>query len=66
MRKTVHEQLEVVPIVGDHGHAQELKRMSEQLDAMPEVLDWIYADLNDRSRIWDKGTRNHLVRQFVA
>jgi len=45
MRKTVHQQLEIVPVVGDHEHAQELRRMSEQLDEIPEVFEWVYADL---------------------
>jgi len=45
MRKTVHQQLEIVPVVGDHEHAQELQGINEQLDEMPEVLDWVYADL---------------------
>ncbi len=52
MRQKLHRQIPIDPatIVGgsaqvDHPHAGELKRISDLLDARPEILDRVFADL---------------------
>jgi IS5 family transposase len=45
MRRSVHEQLPLVPQVIAHEHARELSRISDVLDRLPEATELIYADL---------------------
>jgi IS5 family transposase len=45
MRKTVAEQMPLVPAQIDHGHARELAAISERLDGTPQVLRLVQRDL---------------------
>ena len=45
MRRTVHEQLRLVPKIIDHEHARELSQISAVLDQLPEAVELIHADL---------------------
>ncbi len=45
MRTTIHKQQRLVPIAIVHEHAAELRQVSELLDDMPEIAEWVYEDL---------------------
>ena len=45
MRRSVRDQLLLVPAAFDHLHVRELQSMSAILDAHPEFSKWIQADL---------------------
>jgi IS5 family transposase len=45
MRKTVAEQMPLVPAQIDHAHARELAAISERLDGAPQVLRLVQRDL---------------------
>jgi len=45
MRRTVHEQLHLVPATVDHPHAHELEAISQRLSQSPEAVELVYADL---------------------
>lgn len=45
MRKTVHQQLPLVPVLRDHRHVRELAEISRILDANPDIAELIHADL---------------------
>lgn len=49
MRRIVHDQLHLVPTTIDHAHARELNQMSAVLDALPEAVAWVHADLLRRA-----------------
>ena len=46
VRKNLHSQLPLVPPSIKHDHAQELRAVSDRLDASPEAADLVLADLN--------------------
>jgi transposase, IS5 family len=48
MRRTMLDQLPLVPAAIAHVHARELEKMSEVLDRLPEVLELVHADLVDQ------------------
>jgi IS5 family transposase len=45
MRETVHQQTPLVPAIITHAHANELKRISEVLDQLPQAAQLVHADL---------------------
>lgn len=45
MRETVHQQAPLVPAIINHSHADELKRISEVLDQLPQAAQLVHADL---------------------
>ena len=45
MRRTVHDQLQLVPAIVEHGHAYELQAISDRLDQTPKAVELVYADL---------------------
>lgn len=49
MRRIVHDQLHLVPTTIEHAHAREFKQMSEVLDALPEAVQAVHADLLRRA-----------------
>ncbi|HEX6825062.1 MAG TPA: ISNCY family transposase [Nitrospiraceae bacterium] len=49
MRRILHDQLHLVPTTIDHVHARELNQMSAVLDALPEAVAWVHADLLRRA-----------------
>lgn len=55
MRRSVREQLLLVPASFDHLHVRELQTMSAVLDAHPEFSKWIQADLLAGGIAGDRG-----------
>ncbi len=45
MRKNLHSQPPLVPLSIDHDHANELRAISDRLDAMPQASDVVLEDL---------------------
>lgn len=45
MRERIHQQAQLVPAIIHHEHAEELKRMSELLDLLPEATGHVHANL---------------------
>jgi len=45
MRRTVRDQLPLVPAPLDHEHAHELQAVCASLDAHPEFAKWVQVDL---------------------
>lgn len=45
MRKIVHDQLRLVPVIATHQHMLELQEISRILDATPQATELVYADL---------------------
>ena len=55
MRRTVHDQLHLVPAIVDHAHAHELQAISDRLDRTPEAVALVYADLTQCGARTDTG-----------
>lgn len=69
MRETRDTQLRLAPGVMDHERGRELVAMSEVLDAVPEILEFIRADLLDRGQDPERGrpglTAEQVLRALV-
>jgi IS5 family transposase len=63
MRETIHQQAPLVPAIIKHVHAEELRRMSEVLDQLPQAAELVHADLvrPGTKRVGRKGMPAELV-----
>jgi IS5 family transposase len=73
MRRIVPDQLRLVPAPIAHVHAQELRKMSTVLDAIPEAAELVHAELarrGDKSIDTSKGregmTAEQVLRTFLV
>ena len=57
MREKVHHQLPLVAPLIEHRHAVELEAMSARLDALPEAMDLVLADLASGLKDVSRGRR---------
>ena len=65
MRVTRDEQLRLAPGVMDHERGRELVAMSEVLDAAPEILEFIRADLLERGQDPERGRPGMTAEQVL-
>ncbi len=64
MRTARTEALPLVYQPSNHEHARELKVMSQLLEQMPEILDWVHADLTRGLRA-DRGRHGMSAEQVL-
>lgn len=57
MRRSVRDQLPLVPAPFDHDHVRELQAVRAILDAHPEFARWVQADLLTGGVAADRGAR---------
>lgn len=65
MRVTRDEQLRLAPGVMSHERGRELVAMSEVLDAAPEILEFVRADLLERGQDSERGRPGMTAEQVV-
>jgi IS5 family transposase len=65
MREKVHQQQQLVPVVVRHEHGDELRKMSEVLDALPEATTLVHADLVREGTRPGKGRKGLSAEQVL-
>jgi len=65
MRKTVHQQLPLVPLIVNHEHARELTAISERLEGTPETAQLVYQDLMRGVKRPEKGREGMSAEQVM-
>jgi IS5 family transposase len=65
MRRTVNEQLALVPAQVDHAHARELIAIGKRLDNTPEAAELIYSDLMRHGANPNRGRKGMSAEQVL-
>lgn len=65
MREKVHQQPSLVPAAIKHEHADELRQMSDILDALPQAVELVHADVVAPGTTPNKGRKGMTAEQIL-